>query len=290
LSIRRIDIHWGVRVGIATAAAVATFVAGSVLVAPPVHAQANYKLASMSDMLPVRAAALCGGSQQATGQKPSVGLDAWLKAERRLPFADGTPAVPSVKLASTSSPKARCILLSTVPKPAPAPAPKATPRPVPAKATPAPQPAQTSTSSQGGTQSSYVGGEPCHSSVFYVGAISQWKVPPGCYAGIYAVNPSNYVYRPGFGWCNWWPEVLHPNQPGILSAPRHSVPVPGAAVFFEPGVQGADPSGHYAEVVAVLPQGWVLISEMNDTWRGGGWGRVNYRYIHTGYGVWFLYY
>ncbi len=132
-------------------------------------------------------------------------------------------------------------------------------------------------------------GEPCHSSVYATGPLSSWKVPPGCYAGIYAINPANYVYRPAFGQCAWWPEVLHPNNPNILFGRRSSVPAPGAVMYFAPGVQGAGSAGHYAEVVAVLGNGWLLISEMNDYWRGGGWGRVNYRYVYLSAGVSFIY-
>lgn len=139
------------------------------------------------------------------------------------------------------------------------------------------------------TSSTYsASGEPCRSTVYATGAISQWTVPPGCYAGIYNVNPANYVARSGFGWCNWWPEVLHPNNPNILNMPRSSNPSVGAAVYFAPGVQGASSAGHYAQVVAIVGGGWVLISEMNDSWRGGGWEKVNYRYIHTGAGVYFM--
>ena len=37
------------------------------------------------------------------------------------------------------------------------------------------------------------------------------------------------------------------------------------------------------------PGGWFLISEMNFYWNGGGWGRVDYRLAHTGWGVQFIY-
>ncbi len=131
--------------------------------------------------------------------------------------------------------------------------------------------------------------EPCHSNVYAVGAIYSWKIPPGCYAGIYTVNPANFVYRSGYGWCNWWPEVLHPNDPRILFGARHSAPLPGAVVVFAPGVQGASAGGHYGEVVAVLGGGWILISEMNDSWRGGGFARINYRYVYLEPGVSFIY-
>jgi hypothetical protein len=134
--------------------------------------------------------------------------------------------------------------------------------------------------------------QPCHSSTMFPAHISQWTTPVSCYARIYRVNPANYVRRSGFGWCNWWPEVLHPRQPDILWGReyRHSsVPTPGAVVHFAGGVQGASSDGHWAQVVAVSPSRyWVLITEMNFSWRGGGWQRVSYRYIHVGPGVTFI--
>lgn len=132
-------------------------------------------------------------------------------------------------------------------------------------------------------------GEPCQSGTVYAGYISQWAIPPSCYGGVYWINPANYVARGGFGWCNWWPEVLHPNNPNVLFGARHSQPIPGAVVVFAPGEQGASSQGHYGEVVSVLGNGWILISEMNNTWRGAGFGRVDYRYVRVTYGTSFIY-
>jgi hypothetical protein len=134
--------------------------------------------------------------------------------------------------------------------------------------------------------------EPCQSTNYWLPVISQWATPPGCYALVYSPDPSKYPVRPAWGWCNWWPEEAHPNLQGdaALFLPGHSTPRVGATVWFDPGVQGAGPIGHYAELVAVHPDGyWLLISEMNDSWRGAGWGRVNYRYIHVGAGIQFRY-
>lgn len=145
---------------------------------------------------------------------------------------------------------------------------------------------------QGSASGSNTAGQPCHSSVMFPARISQWTTPVSCYAGVYRVNPANYVARPGFGWCNWWPEVLHPRQPDILWGReyRHSSsPTPGAVVHFNGGVQGASRDGHWAQVVAVARDHyWVLITEMNFTWRGAGWQKVSYRYIHVGAGVTFI--
>ena len=137
------------------------------------------------------------------------------------------------------------------------------------------------------------GGQPCHATTMFVANLGEWSVPPGCYADIYVPNPADYVARAGFGYCDWWPLVLHPSEPDLLdsgSYRRGTIPVPGAVVFEAPDVQGAGPAGHYAQVVAVAPGGyWVLITEMNFTWRGGGFGRVDYRYIHVGAGISFIY-
>ncbi len=134
--------------------------------------------------------------------------------------------------------------------------------------------------------------QPCHATTMFVANISEWSVPPGCYADIYTF-PSTYSNMPGFGYCNWWPQALHPNDPGLLDWGRYktgSVPIPGAVVYEAPDVQGAGPDGHYAQVVAVAPGGyWMLITEMNFSWRGGGFGRVDYRYIHVGQGITFIY-
>jgi hypothetical protein len=126
----------------------------------------------------------------------------------------------------------------------------------------------------------------------FVANIGQWSVPPGCYGTIY--NPNRSVYHaPGnFGYCNWWVLALHPNQQDILYGKeytRSSTAIPGAAVWFNPNVQGAGSDGHWAQAVAVSPDGyWVLITEMNFSWRGGGFGRVDFRYVHVGAGVVFI--
>jgi len=135
-------------------------------------------------------------------------------------------------------------------------------------------------------------GQPCRSAVQWPKTISQWTVPLGCYSKIYTPNPASYPSRPSYGYCNWWPEVLHPSFSGssVLHLPSHSTPKPGAVIFFAPHVQGAGDDGHYAQVVAVAPGGkWVLITEMNFYWRGGGFKRVGYRFIQVGSGVSFRY-
>lgn len=106
-----------------------------------------------------------------------------------------------------------------------------------------------------------------------------------------------------FGSCTWYAWYRHQNEPlmrlgsagqwayraGAYGLRTGSSPRVGATVIFQGGVQGADPAGHAAHVEAVYSNGWFLISEMNFYWNGGGWGRVSYRYAHTGWGVSFIY-
>ncbi len=135
--------------------------------------------------------------------------------------------------------------------------------------------------------------EPCHDSTRFLASISQWAVPPGCYGLVYTPNPANYISRPGFGFCNWWVRVTHPDHPDItenLSYPRGTDPVAGAPIFFDGNEQGAESIGHWAVAVAVSPDHyWVLISEMNFAWRGAGFGKIDYRYIHVSPHVHFVY-
>jgi hypothetical protein len=120
-----------------------------------------------------------------------------------------------------------------------------------------------------------------------------WVVPPGCYGGVYTVNPANYVKRSGYGWCNWWVEVLRPDEPTLTGGrglQRGSTPRLGATVYFSPFNQGASAAGHFAHVEGISPNGkYVLISEMNDNWRGAGFAKVNYRFIKVESGVTFIY-
>jgi hypothetical protein len=134
-------------------------------------------------------------------------------------------------------------------------------------------------------------GEFCQQSYIFVPNITQWTVPPGCYATIYTPDPANFPARPGFGYCNWWVREQHLNHPDITEGnfPRSSTPKVGEAVWFDPDVQGASSEGHWAQLVAISPGGyWLLVSEMNFGWRGGGFGRVDYRYIHTDPGILFV--
>jgi hypothetical protein len=118
-------------------------------------------------------------------------------------------------------------------------------------------------------------------------------VPPGCYGGVYAINPARYVYRPYFGECNWWVEVLRPDEPTApydARLPRGHTARVGATVFFAGYAHGASPTGHYGHVEAISPDGtWMMTSEMNFYWRGGGFGRVVYRYVPIDWTETFIY-
>lgn len=135
--------------------------------------------------------------------------------------------------------------------------------------------------------------QPCHDSYQFVSNITQWTTPPGCYANIYRPNPANYPARASWGWCNWWVEESHPQDPNVTGNtryPRGTTPVANAAVFMDGGEQGASAEGHWVESIAVSPGGyWILIAEMNFAWRGAGFGLVDYRYIHVSPHVHFLY-
>ena len=164
---------------------------------------------------------------------------------------------------------------------------------VPAPPPPTPKPQTANNAAPPGIKGQASPLEPCHDSYQFVPNISEWTVPPGCYSLIYVPNPANYVQRPGFGYCNWWVRVTHPDHYDITentSYPRGSTPIAGAAVFFDSYEQGALSEGHWAQVVAVSSDHyWVLISEMNFAWRGGGFGRIDYRYIHVSPHVHFVY-
>lgn len=123
----------------------------------------------------------------------------------------------------------------------------------------------------------------------YGGALSLWKTPPAPFNKVYYVNPSLYPGRGGWPTCSWWAREVSVSY-GLGRGVAHSTPRVGAAIHYAPGVLGASSDGHYGHVVAVYTNGWVLSSEMNFYWRGGGAGRVIFRFIpvHTG-GVSYIY-
>lgn len=127
------------------------------------------------------------------------------------------------------------------------------------------------------------GGAPCAGvPISWPRSIQQWTIPTGCYGQIFYPNTSSYVAAPSFGWCNWAAEVFNTSGQhgyGALRLPQHATPRVGAVVWFAPGVQGAGGAGHWAVVAGIGPNGWMLVLEMNFYWRGGGWARLDYRYV-----------
>jgi hypothetical protein len=119
----------------------------------------------------------------------------------------------------------------------------------------------------------------------------------------FAVASSGGYYSWTFGQCTWWAQnerrdenLMHMGNAqywaGVAASRGYkvgSIPAAKATAVFQPGVQGAGGAGHVAHVVAVYPDGWFLVSEMNFYWNGGGNARVDYRFAHSGPGVSFIY-
>jgi surface antigen len=132
------------------------------------------------------------------------------------------------------------------------------------------------------------------------GGVSQWGRPPG-YSAWTMRDFAGDRYSNVFGGCTWYAWYRRQDR-GLLSGaanwaytarargiPTGSAPAAGATAVFAPGVQGAGGGGHVAHVERVLGGGWFIVSEMNFYFNGGGWGRVSYRYAHSGPGVAFVY-
>ncbi len=135
------------------------------------------------------------------------------------------------------------------------------------------------------------------------GGIGPWTPVPG-HPSYGMSDFSGDPYSAYFGVCTWWAWYTRRDEPqlGTLGMAYQWIanarakgmrtgysPAVGATAVFQPGVQGAGGGGHVGHVVQILSGGWFVISEMNFTWNGGGWGRVDYRYVHTGSGVAFIY-
>ncbi len=133
------------------------------------------------------------------------------------------------------------------------------------------------------------------------GPYSNWTPPPG-YTSFAVTEPANDPWAGSFGQCTWWAQDKRQDENfsgfgdalNWANAARArgftvtATPAANATVVFAPGVQGASSLGHVSHVEKVLTGGWVLVSEMNFNWNGGGFARVDYRYIHVGTGVWFI--
>lgn len=175
---------------------------------------------------------------------------------------------------------------------------KAVVKVIPAKTASAPRGAtggSTGGSTGGATGGSSGGGAPS-------GGYNPWAPVPGhptYRMGDFAGDP----YASSFGVCTWYAWYRHQGEPLLKMgnaaawpgvAPSYGLrvgttPAVGATAIFQPGVEGADGGGHAAHVEQVLGGGWFIISEMNFTWNGGGWGRVDWRYVYMAPGVSFIY-
>lgn len=118
--------------------------------------------------------------------------------------------------------------------------------------------------------------EPCRSlEMWPQGSIHMWYIPIGCYGGI-------YYARSGYGDCFQWVNWLLSGRLYHQTATRVARATPGVAVYIPPGNQGAGPYGHWAYILSIRTQEngrWALISEENMYWRGGGYGKISYRYL-----------
>jgi hypothetical protein len=182
---------------------------------------------------------------------------------------------------------------TAVPTRAPAPPATATSRPA---ATPTPKPAAPAVSTPAPQPASAISPAPLSPWP----PTNPWIPVPGHPS--FAVSPTGF-YAVAFGQCTWWAQDQRRDEnlmgignaqfwaSGAAARGYHvgTTPARGATVVFQPGVQGASGAGHVAHVLAVYPGGWFLVSEMNFYWNGGGWGRVDYRFAHTGAGVQFIY-
>lgn len=100
-----------------------------------------------------------------------------------------------------------------------------------------------------------------------------------CTYGAQALAP--YEDLSGLGYARDW--YARAQARGL---PTGSTPRVGATVTFQPGVQGASWEGHVGHVVAIGSGGAFLMEAMNDS---AGWGVYAYRWVHTGWGVGFIY-
>jgi surface antigen len=134
------------------------------------------------------------------------------------------------------------------------------------------------------------------------GAHDPWAAVPGHPS--YAMSDfKGDAYSNYYGVCTWYAWYRHQSEPlmrmgnaeswpanaGGFGLKVGSTPVVGATVIFQPGVEGAGGGGHAGHVEQVLGSGWFIISEMNFSWNGGGWGHVDWRFVYVRSGVSFIY-
>ena len=201
--------------------------------------------------------------------------------------APGTAGLP-VTATATSAPPSATPVLPTVALPPPAP-------------TSAPNPIQPAPMSPWPPSNPWVYVQaPCSNYFRYLGQCTSGQSWPGGF------------YPGSFGQCTWWSLRALANEGYSTSRMEDlgnaeywaadaaargfavtSMPLPDSTVVFQPGVEGAGGGGHVAHVIAVYPDGWFLISEMNfyrkdNGVENGGWGIVDYRYAFSASGVQFI--
>lgn len=114
---------------------------------------------------------------------------------------------------------------------------------------------------------------------------SLWRAPVGCFGRIFSQSAVSSAPWHSPGWCNYVVEALrHTNNLWGLGYSHLHV---GAVVFFSGGVWGASRAGHWA-MVASIHNGWMLIIEENFAYRGGGFYRLDYRFVPISRGETFL--
>ena len=201
--------------------------------------------------------------------------------------APGTAGLP-VTAATTSPPS------TATPVPPVAALPPSAPTPTPNPIQPAPMSPWPPTNPWVYVQA------PCSNYFSYLGRCTGSQSWPGGF------------YPGSFGQCTWWSlraladegystsrmEDLGNAEYWAADAAAQgfavtSMPLPDSTVVFQPGVEGAGGGGHVAHVIAVYPDGWFLISEMNfyrknSGVENGGWGIVDYRYAFAAPGVQFI--
>lgn len=101
-----------------------------------------------------------------------------------------------------------------------------------------------------------------------------------------------------WGECTYWAAQMRPDIGNSVSGNAASwaysaanadfvvnaQPAIGSVAVFQPGVEGAWGAGHVAYVIALGNNGWFQVSEMDYPY----FGRVTYRWAHTGWGVSFI--
>ncbi|HEY7984526.1 MAG TPA: CHAP domain-containing protein [Ktedonobacterales bacterium] len=227
-----------------------------------------------------------GGASKPAGPPPAVATATNPPAAATNPPASA-PAAAKPTAPPAAAPKVAGPQPTTPPKPA-APPPTAPPKPAAPTAPPAPAPP-----ASGAILPAPVSPWPPQ---------DPWMSVPG--HAPYAVRDwAGDPMAAAFGQCTWWAQATRTSENlrglgnaryWVGNAPLRGLkvgytPVVNATVVFQPWVQGAGKDGHVAHVLALYPDGWFLISEMNAYGSGGGWGRVSFRYVHSGPGVAFIY-